>query len=97
VANENPEVAFFQNWFWGRLHPQEFAILYEPVDYRTIALFAGVSASTVEHYLQSATASSYREPSSRVQRLLCLADWWLDTFERSPDWVLEQFEQLQQQ
>jgi hypothetical protein len=97
MANENPEVALFQNWFWGRLHPQEFALLYAPVDYRAIALFAGVSASTVEHYLQSAAASSYREPSSRVQRLLCLAHWWLDTFEQEPNWVLAQFEQQRHQ
>jgi len=93
LANENPEAAEFQNWFWGKLHPQEFALLHAPVNYRAIGLFAGVSASTVKHYLQSTGATSYREPGDRVQRLLSLDHWWLDTFEASPDWVLVQFEQ----
>lgn len=96
LTKENQESAAFQNWLWGKLHPQDFSIIWAPVSYREIGLLCGVSASTVQHWLGDPTAVSHREPGDRYQRLLALADWFLSTFELTPQQLIAQFELEQQ-
>ena len=93
MTRENEETAAFQNWMWGRMSPNDFAIVWAPVGYREIGLVCGVSASTVQHWFSDPTATSHREPSDRPQRLLALTDWWLRTFNFTPRQLSAQFEQ----
>ncbi len=92
----NPqEAAEFQNWLWGRLEPRLFAIYYAPVSYHTIALFAGVSENTVKHWMQNPESRSYRQPSQTAMNLLALVAWFLNTFDLTPEELVEIFEQEQ--
>ncbi len=97
LSRENEETAAFQNWLWGRLSPEDFAIIWAPVGYREIGLLCGVSASTVQHWFSDPTAASYREPGDKPQRLLALASWWLRTFNFTPQQLVAQFEQYERQ
>ena len=92
VVRENPEVKDFQNWFYGKQHPSEFAILWAPVSYRELGLLAGVSESTVQHWLSDKDAQSRWEPADRPMRLLAFASWWLKTFGVTPEQLIAQFE-----
>ncbi len=82
---------------WGRMSPNDFAIVWAPVGYREIGLVCGVSASTVQHWFSDPSATSHREPSDRPQRLLALTDWWLRTFNFTPRQLSAQFEQYLRQ
>lgn len=95
MSRENEETAVFQNWLWGRLTPGDFAIIWAPVSYTEIGLLCGVSASTVQHWFAAPTATSHRVPGDRSQRLLALMDWWLRTFELTPQQLVAQFEQYE--
>jgi hypothetical protein len=97
MSREDEEAAAFQNWLWGRMSPQEFAIIWSPVSYREIGLLCGVSTSTVQHWLSAPTATSYRIPGDRPQRLLALMDCWLRTFGLTPQQLIAQFEQYLRQ
>ena len=97
MSNENEETAAFQNWLWGRMSPEEFAIIWTPVGYREMGLLCGVSTSTVQHWFSDPAAASHREPGDKPQRLLALADWWLRTFNFTPIQLLAQFEQYLRQ
>ena len=87
------EVTEFQQWLWGSLEPKQFAVQYAPVDYYTIGLLAGASENTVRHWMQNTQSSSYRQPSQMAMCLLSLAAWWLDTFDCTPQELVEIFEQ----
>ncbi len=97
MGRENEETVAFQNWLWGRISPEDFAIIWAPVSYREIGLLCGVSASTVQHWFSDPTTTSHREPGDRPQRLLALVDWWLRTFNFTPMQLLAQFEQYEKQ
>ncbi len=97
MGRENEETVAFQNWLWGRISPEDFAIIWEPVSYREIGLLCGVSASTVQHWFSDPTTTSHREPGDRPQRLLALVDWWLRTFNFTPMQLIAQFEQYEKQ
>lgn len=97
LNRENEEIAAFQNWLWGKLHPQDFSIIWAPVSYREIGLLCGVSASTVQHWLGNPVATSHREPGERYQRLLALTDCFLSIFELTPQQLIAQFELEEQQ
>ena len=97
MSREDEDAAAFQNWLWGRMSPQEFAIIWSPVSYKEIGLLCGTSVSTVQHWLSDPTSTSHREPGDRPQRLLALIDWWLRTFELTPQQLLTQFEQYLRQ
>jgi hypothetical protein len=97
LGRENEETVAFQNWLWGRISPEDFAIIWAPVSYREIGLLCGVSASTVQHWFSDPTTTSHREPGDRPQRLLALVDWWLRTFNFTPMQLLAQFEQYEKQ
>ncbi|MGB3693589.1 MAG: hypothetical protein WA865_03480 [Spirulinaceae cyanobacterium] len=90
---DTPEATEFQNWLWGSLEPRQFSVRYAPVNYPTIALLAGVSEETVRHWMQNPQLKSYRQPSPTAMNLLALAAWWLDTFDLTPDELMEIFEQ----
>ncbi len=85
------DVADFQNWLWGGMEPRQFAINYSPVNYYTIGLLVGVSEDTVRHWMQNPEGDSYRSPSPTAKRLLALTAWWLDTFEFTPQELVELF------
>ncbi len=93
MVRENPEVRDFQNWFYGKLHPSDFAILWAPVSYKALGLLAGVTESTVQHWFSDASSGSRWEPADRPMRLLAIAAWWLETFGFTPEQLLAQFEQ----
>jgi hypothetical protein len=97
LSKEDEEAAAFQNWLWGKLHPQDFAIIWAPVSYREIGLLCGISESTVQHWFSDPTATSHREPADRHQRLLAITGWFLSTFELTPLLLVAQFEQSLQQ
>lgn len=97
LGRENEETVAFQNWLWGRISPEDFAIIWAPVSYREIGLLCGVSASTVQHWFSDPTTTSHREPGDRPQRLLALVDWWLRTFNFTPMQLVAQFEQYERQ
>lgn len=97
MGRENEETVAFQNWLWGRISPEDFAIIWAPVSYREIGLLCGVSASTVQHWFSDPTTTSHREPGDRPQRLLALVDWWLRTFNFTPMQLVAQFEQYERQ
>ncbi|MGB7522529.1 MAG: hypothetical protein WA865_11115 [Spirulinaceae cyanobacterium] len=86
------EVADFQNWLWGSIEPRQFAIRY-PITYYKIGLLAGVSEDTVRHWMQNPQGDSYRPPSLTAKRLLALTTWWLESFEFTPQELIELFEQ----
>ncbi|AFZ22355.1 hypothetical protein Mic7113_6796 (plasmid) [Allocoleopsis franciscana PCC 7113] len=97
LSREDEETAAFQNWLWGRMSPQDFAIIWSPVSYSEIGLLCGVSTSTVQHWLCAPTAKTHRIPGDRPQRLLALIDWWLRTFNLTPQQLLAQFDQYLRQ
>ena len=86
------EVADFQNWLWGSMEPREFATHYGPITYYKIGLLTGVSENTVSYWMQDPQGNSYRPPSPTAKRLLALTAWWLDTFEFTPQELIELFE-----
>jgi len=93
LNREDEETAAFQNWLWGRLHPLDFSITWAPVSYREIGLLCGVTESTVQHWFSDSNSRSYREPADRQQRLLAITDWFLSTFNLTPQLLVAQFEQ----
>ena len=97
LIREDEETAAFQNWLWGRMSPEEFAILWSPVSYRHIGLLCGVSTSTVQHWFCSPSTTSHRIPGDKPQRLLALSDWWLRTFNFTPSELVAQFDQYLRQ
>ncbi|MEW6495764.1 MAG: hypothetical protein AB1589_25075 [Cyanobacteriota bacterium] len=97
MNRENEQTTAFQNWLWGCMSPEEFAIIWAPVTYTEIALLCGVSTSTVQHWFANPTAASHRQPSDRPQRLLALTDWWLRTFDFTPMQLIAQFEHSERQ
>jgi hypothetical protein len=97
LIREDEETAAFQNWLWGRMSPEEFAILWFPVSYRHIGLLCGVSTSTVQHWFCSPSTTSHRIPGDKPQRLLALSDWWLRTFNFTLSDLVAQFDQYLRQ
>ena len=97
LSREDEEAAAFQNWLWGRMSPEDFAIIWSPVSYREIGLLCGVSTSTVQHWFCTPTTKTRRIPGDKHQRLLALMDWWLRTFELTPQQLIAQFEQYLRQ
>jgi hypothetical protein len=93
LNKEDEEMADFQNWLWGRLHPLDFSIIWAPVSYREIGLLCGVTESTVQHWFSNPNCRSHREPADRYQRLLAITDWFLSTFDLTPQQLIAQFEQ----
>lgn len=82
----------FQNWLWSGMEPKQFAVRYAPVNYYTISLIVGVSEDTVRHWMQNPEGNAYRHPSLTAMRLLALTAWWLDTFELTPQELVELFD-----
>ncbi len=91
------EAEAFQNWLWGRMHPQNFQIVWGPLRYELLGILCGVSKSTVQHWFSDSSSPSHREPGDRYQRLLSLIDWLLSTFRLTPEELVAQFELEQQQ
>jgi hypothetical protein len=79
------------------MSPEDFAIIWSPVSYREIGLLCGVSTSTVQHWFCTPTTKTRRIPGDKYQRLLALMDWWLRTFELTPQQLIAQFEQYLRQ
>ncbi len=91
------EAEDFQNWLWGQMYPQTFLTLWGTVTYKFLGMLCGVSESTVQHWFADPNARSYKgPPADRYQRTLILMDWWLETFEFTPEQLLAQFEQNRQ-
>jgi len=91
------EVEVFQNWLWGRMHPQNFQIVWGPLRYELLGILCGVSKSTVYHWFSDPNSPSHREPGDRYQRMFCLIDWLLSTFRLTPEELIAQFELYRQQ
>ncbi|MEA5498314.1 hypothetical protein VB834_15040 [Limnoraphis robusta Tam1] len=81
----------FQNWMWGQMHPQDFLIRWGVIGYTNLGLLCGVSECTVKHWFEDKTASSYRPPAQRYQRLLSQMDWFLETFDLTPEELIQEY------
>jgi hypothetical protein len=67
------------------------------VTYRSLGMLCGVSESTVQHWFADPSSRSYKgPPADRYQRTLILMDWWLETFNFTPEQLIAQFEQNRQ-
>ena len=91
------EVEAFPNWLWGRMHPQDFQIVWGSLRYDLLAILCGVSKSTVHQINCDPNSPSHREPGDRYQRMLILIDWLLSTFSLTPEELVAQFELYRQQ
>ena len=86
------EVEAFQNWLWGRLHPQDFLIKWGPLGYKELGMLCGVTEITVQHWFSNPNASSHQQPLDKYQRILMVVDWLLTTCELTPEQLIAQFE-----